>query len=256
MWGANPFRPESVTDRWPRLPRRWRVWEEVVFGLFVVINEYQGGEMKTKSIFAGLVLVSSLVCGGSQASVITGNAVQSISGIESTVHAYDQATVNLIGGADVAWLYMHQQSSLNFFAGDASWIHMHDSSEAEISGGDLSWLLMFDSSAANIYKSDISWLVMGGDSIAHIYGSNFSYFGSHLSGNWADGTPFSFWAVNGNAQGMALPAIGVSMPANIVLHAVPVPATLYLIGLALPVLAWVRGGLRAKPTPRDLVALS
>lgn len=213
--------------------------------------------MKTKSIFAGLVLASALASGGSQATTITGNAVQSISGIASNVYAYDQATVNLIGGADVGRLFMHQQSSLNFLAGDVSWIHMYDSSEAKISGGELSWLLMSDSSTANIYKSDISWLVMGGDSIAHIYGSNFSYFGGHLSGNWGDGTPFSYWAVTGNAQGMPLLTIGPSpMPANIVLHAVPVPATLYLIGLALPILAWVRRDLRAKPTPCGLVVKS
>lgn len=199
--------------------------------------------MKTKSILTGLALACVLASGKSQATVINGSAVQSISGYESTVYAYDQATVNLIDGADVVWLYLHQQSNLNFLAGSASWIRMYDSAQVEISGGDLSWLLMFDSSTANIYKSDISWLVMGADTTAHIHGRNFSYANGNLSGNWADGTPFSFWAVNGTSEGTPLPAIGASpMPENIVLHTVPVPATLYLIGLVFPMLPWFLRG--------------
>jgi hypothetical protein len=221
--------------------------------------------MGTKSILAGLALATCFANGTSHATVITGNAVESINGYDGYVHAYDQSTVELLGGADVAWLYMHEQSKLNFFAGDVSWIHMYGNAQADIFGGTLSWLLMFDASAANIHRSDISWLVLDGNSRADIYGSNFAYSGGHLSGNWVDGTPFSFWALNGDGQGVPSSAGSSLMPENIALHAVPTPATAYLILLALPLLALSRGrqfvkkralpaGLTAAPSPPPYTA--
>lgn len=196
--------------------------------------------MGAKNILAGLALAFCVASSASHATVITGRAVHSIGGYDGYVDVFDQATVNLVGGADVSWLSAHVQSNLNVFAGEASWVRMYDSSSAHILGGTVSWLLMFDASTADIYKSGISWLVLDGVSRVDIYGSDFAYSGGHLSGNWADGTPFSFWALNGDAQGIPTGFGSSLMPENIFLHAVPAPATPYLIILALPLLALFR----------------
>ena len=205
--------------------------------------------MGAKSILTGLVLAFGVASGVSHAAVVTGSTVQSINGYESYLDVFDQATAKLVSGADVSWLGMHEQSNLDFFAGEASWVRMYDNSHADIFGGVLSWLLMFDAGAANIYRSEISWLVLNGNSRVDIYGSNFSYSGGQLSGNWGDGTAFSFWALNGNAQGLPTGFGSSLMPENIVLHAVPAPATADLIMVALTLLVLFHGRppMRQKP---------
>lgn len=225
--------------------------------------------MGTKSILAGFVLAFCAASSVSHATVVTGGTVQTISASDSSVYAYDQATVELVNGADVGWLYMNAQSRLNVFdglaawtfmsansnaaiqGGDLSWLKMYDNSHVDITNGILSWLQMFEASTANIYKADISWLVLAENSKAEIYGSNFAYSGGHLSGNWADGTPFSFWALSGNAQGMPTVVRLPVLPENIVLHVVPAPATAYLMMLALPLLTLSRGRLLTKPSHRS-----
>jgi len=186
-----------------------------------------------KKTLAALILGGCAISTSSQATVITGSNTHTISGADSFVYAYNQATVNLTAGADVAFLDMHDQSHVNFFAGELSWLNLYEQSTADIFGGNLSWLKLHDQSAADIHEAEISWLLMGGDSIAHIYGSDFSYAGGHLSGKWADGSAFSFWALNMDGNGQIVPAFSASMPVNISLHSVPTPGTLYLIGAAL-----------------------
>lgn len=216
--------------------------------------------MELKAILGGFALLFFCVIGSTaHATVLTGNAVHTINGPESSVSAYDQATVELVSGADVAWLYMNAQSQLNVLEGLASWVYMYADSRAAIKGGDLawlklydnssasisdgsiSWLQIFETSSASILKADISWLIVGGASRADIYGHNFVYSGGHLSGNWTDGTPFSFWALEGDTQGVPnVVRMYSQLPDNIVLHTVTVPSTAYLILLALPLLAGVR----------------
>ncbi len=171
--------------------------------------------MHIKKTLTALVLASCTVSNASYGTVITGNNSYSINGNDSFVNAYNQATVNLTAGADVAFLYMHDQSHVNLYAGKLSWLHL------------------YDQSTADIHEMDISWLLMGGDSIAHIYGSDFSYAGGHLSGKWSDGSAFSFWALNIDSNGKIVIPAPASMPTNISLHSVPTPGTLYLLGAAL-----------------------
>ena len=171
--------------------------------------------MNIKSILTALILGSTALSTTSQGTVITGNALHSISGSDAFVYAYNQATVALTTGADVAFLDMYDQSHASLYAGELSWLHL------------------YDQSTADIHQIDISWLLMGGNSIAHIYGSDFSYGGGHLSGKWSDGSPFSFWALNINSNGQITTPAPASMPTNISLHSVPIPGTLYLFGAAL-----------------------
>jgi hypothetical protein len=232
--------------------------------------------MGVKSILGGLALALSMTSVGN-ATVVSGNSSQSINEYSGYVQVVDQASVSLLAGADVGWLYLYEQSRLNFLAGKAAWVHMYDDSQAQIDGGilswlkmydnsraniygsDLSWLLLFETSDVNIYKADISWLVLNGNARADIYGSNFVYSGGHLSGNWKDGTPFSFWALPGTDQGMPILDFGdISMPQNIFLHTVPEPSTLCLTALPLLALALLRRkaarGLTAAPVPRPYTA--
>lgn len=205
--------------------------------------------MGAKNFTAGLALAFCVASSASHATVLTGDAVHAIDGYDGYVDAFDQASVNFVSGADVSWLSMYGQSNLNFFGGEASWVRMHDNSSARILGGTVSWLVMLDRSTADIYKSTISWLVLDDVSRVDIYGSDFAYSGGHLSGNWADGTPFSFWALNGDAQGIPTGFGSSWMPENIYLHAVPAPATSYLIILALPLLALFRNGFAKRSLP-------
>jgi hypothetical protein len=168
-----------------------------------------------KKTLTALVLGSCAISTTSYGTVITGSNSHSINGYDSFVYAYNHATVNLIAGADVAFLDMHDQSHVNLYAGE------------------LSWLSLYDQSTADIHEIELSWLLMGGNSIANIYGSDFSYAGGHLSGKWSDGSPFSFWALNINSNGQIVPPIPAAMPTSISLHSVPTPGTLYLLGAAL-----------------------
>lgn len=182
--------------------------------------------MNIRNILTALILGGATLSTASHGTVITGNASHTINGSDPFVKAYDQATVILTTGANVAFL------------------DMYDQSHASLNGGVLSWLYLYDQSTADIHQAAISWLLMGESSTAHIYGSDFSYSGGHLNGKWSDGSPFSFWALNINGAGQIITPAPASMPTNITLHSVPVPGTLYLFGAALLPLI----GLHRKPS--------
>lgn len=179
--------------------------------------------LQIKKILAGLSLGCCVISNVSYGSIITGTNTLSINGSDAFVYAYNQATVNLGTGSNVAFLDMYDQSHVS------------------ITDGSLSWLHLYDQSTAAIYQTNISWLLMEDNSVATIYGSDFSYSGGHLSGKWSDGTLFSFWALNFNRADYSLILAGSSMPRNLILHNVPTPGTLPLLAAALiPVLAFRR----------------
>lgn len=153
------------------------------------------------------------------ATSISGNNVVEINGNDAFVFVYDQATVNLISGSDVSFLYAHDDSQVNVY------------------DGTLGWLTMYEQSAAKIYKADLSHLGVRPETSVTIYGSNFSYSTTgQLSGNWFDGTPFIFWARSIDENGATIPTIPgyrVSMPTNIILSSVPLPAAVWLLGSGL-----------------------
>lgn len=161
------------------------------------------------------------------ATIVSGNNTLNINGSDAFVHAYDHAQVNLGVNSDVAFLDMHDQSHVSIY------------------GGKLSWLHLYEQSTATLYMTNISWLLMADASKATVIGSDFSYTGGHLSGKWADGSPFSFWALNFNGATNQLGSIGGVMPSNLILQTVPTPGTLYLLGAALlPLLAFRRQGVK------------
>lgn len=160
---------------------------------------------------------------------ITGTNTVDINGSESFVYAYDSSAVTASSGSDIAWLYGYDNSILNIKMGsEVSWFHGYDDSTINIDGGDISWLKLYDESEANIsYVEDLSWLLVNDDVQVNIFGSEFSYAGGHLSGLWANGDPFSFWALE--EVDLRLGSIGNIQPNNINLHVVPTPSSIYLL---------------------------
>ena len=139
--------------------------------------------------------------------------------------AANQTTVN-VNGSTVSWSYFYENSAVNVTGNaDISWMHLYDNSTANIHDGDISWLKLYQSSRANLRSVDqLSWLLLNDESQAHIYGTDFRYGGGHLSGKWANGVSFSFWALNEND--LANPSSNRSIaPAGLHFHVVPEPVS-------------------------------
>ncbi|MDG9671378.1 PEP-CTERM sorting domain-containing protein [Hahella sp. CR1] len=173
-----------------------------------------------KSTFAVLLVLLST---SAYSLTINENDAININGSESMVYTHDQSTLTAMPDSDISWLYAYDNSTININGGETSWLFGYHNSTINISAGDISWLKVFNNSETNItYLDNLSWLEVYNDAVVNIYGSNFSYSNSHLSGNWANGNSFSFWAL-GNID-------------NIVLHAVPEPSTFALLVLGMGLL--------------------
>ncbi|MBU2987139.1 hypothetical protein KO528_17365 [Saccharophagus degradans] len=174
-----------------------------------------------KSTFAVLlVLLSTSV----YSLTIKGSDAINVNGSEAWVYTYDQSTLTALPGSDISWLYANDDSTININGGEIGWLYGYDNSTINISAGDIAWLKVFDNSETNItYLDDLSRLQVYNDAIVNIYGSNLSYSSGYLSGNWANGSSFSFWVL-GDGD-------------NIVLHTVTEPSTLALLVLCLGLLA-------------------
>lgn len=157
---------------------------------------------------------------------ITGTNTVDINGSESFVYAYDSSTVTASSGSDISWLYGYDNSTLNINIGsEVSWLHSYDNSTININGGDIGWLLLSGNSEANIsFLEDLSWLIVNDGVQVNIFGSGFNYTNRHLSGFWANGDAFSFWALD--ESDFTRGSIG--QPDNIILHVVSAPASIYL----------------------------
>jgi hypothetical protein len=141
--------------------------------------------------------------------IITGSDAIEINGPESTVRAFDSSTVTVSSGADIAFLYGHDNATIN------------------INGGDISWLWLYGNSEVNIsFVEDLSWLLVNNNVQVNIFGSGFSYANGHLSGFWANGSAFSFWALE--ESDLIAASIGNIQPDNINLHVVSAPSSMYL----------------------------
>jgi hypothetical protein len=168
-------------------------------------------------------------------SVIHTAAAAIINTTVGSVTSFGSEHNDVVDGAQVAWYDAYQNSSVNVDGGAISWLTLHNSSTALISGGDISWLRLYDNSFAQLTGvDDLSWLVFrGATSRAEIYADNVQYSGGHLSGQWGDGTSFSFWAVMDDFS------IGNVMPTNIVIRsAVPEPGSMWLMVLGLGFIAF------------------
>ncbi|MCP4269509.1 MAG: hypothetical protein GY777_28725 [Candidatus Brocadiaceae bacterium] len=157
-----------------------------------------------------LVTIIYSIAGPSVGASVQGTDILDVNYYEPFIDAYDESTVNLHSGSDVSYL------------------KLYDISNAYVLGGELAWLQLFDVSSAEIYNTDLSWLGLNENATVNIYGSNFEYSNGHLSGFWADGTQFSFWALNmDNGTGMFMLPTNI-MPAGIHLNEVPVPGAVFL----------------------------
>jgi hypothetical protein len=186
--------------------------------------------MQFRKLFRGASLVVVFaVCGiHSAAAAIINTTIGSVTSF-GTEHN------DVVDGAQVAWYDAYQNSSVSVDGGAISWLTLRDSSTASISGGDISWLQVYDNSVVQLTGvDDLSWLVFrGAASRAEIYADNVQYSGGHLSGQWGNGTSFSFWAVMDNFS------IGNVMPTNIVIRsAVPEPGSMWLMVLGLGFIAF------------------
>lgn len=186
-----------------------------------------------------VVLLCLIVSNAVNATVINGSNVFDVDGSEPWLYGYDNSTINVYAGSDVAWLYGYDNSSINVYAGsEVSWLHAYDDTNINISGGDISWLTLYDQSISNITGvEELSWLLVNDDSEVNIFGSAFSYSNGHLSGFWGDGSYFNFWALE--ESDLFSGSISNALPDNIRLHSVSVPepgtVLLFFIGLVIAV---------------------
>jgi len=140
--------------------------------------------------------------------------------------ARDNATVEMQGG-EVSGLSTHDNSRALVSGGEVSWLRLYENSHADVTGGQLSWIWLHDQSTVRITGlTDLSWLVFDDTTArAEIVADNVSYSSGHLSGTWANGQAFSFWAVDAGFMPTSV------MPSNISITAVPEPDALALLGV-------------------------
>lgn len=142
--------------------------------------------------------------------------------------ARENATVQVQGG-EVSGLSTHDSSRALVSGGEVSWLRLYENSHADLTGGQLSWIWLHDHSTVRITGlTDLSWLVFDDTTTrAEIVADNVSYSGGHLSGTWANGQAFSFWAVDAGFSPTSV------MPSSIFITAVPEPSAwaMGLIGM-------------------------
>jgi hypothetical protein len=139
--------------------------------------------------------------------------------------AYDHSNVDMLGGM-ISWSDFYDSSSTNIFSGTTvGHIDLHENATANVYGGNISWFKLYSSSKAVLKTVDtLSWLLFSGQSEAHLYGSDFQYSYGHLSGKWANGSSFEFWALN--SATLADPLADRSQPPpGLKLHVVPEPGS-------------------------------
>jgi hypothetical protein len=149
-----------------------------------------------------------------------------------TVNVWNTGTINMIGGK-VRSLGVFESSTFNLQSGDISgFITILDTGNLTISGGFVGDLQLYNSAVASISGGSITGeLTIYNDAIIHIYGQDFVFvpFGGHgpngwITGRWADNSQFSIYYRNLNEQ---FPG------SHLVLHIIPEPCTLGLIGFGL-----------------------
>lgn len=132
--------------------------------------------------------------------------------VYDVVNVWDDATVDMTGGLIEIELIMHNTCTVNIYGGALG------------DGGDTA---VIDSSVLNLYHLEVTenhriW-TEGDNPKIHVYGYGFEYVQSSsdwlLNGYWADHDPFS------------LRLRGPDTRPNTVLHVIPEPATLLLLGL-------------------------
>lgn len=178
------------------------------------------------------ILLFPLLAQSASATIINGTQTLDVNGVDGSISAYNQSTVTTFPTAQVGSLHLYDSSTLTVNGGSMASIVQRNTTTSTINGGTVSWLWMYDNSISSLNQlTQLSWLLVSGASQVNIYGSDFSYTLGRLSGNWTDGSAFSFWALEDTDlyQGN----IGNILPDNIVLHSVrasvPEPSSLALL---------------------------
>ncbi|WP_196158992.1 PEP-CTERM sorting domain-containing protein [Reinekea sp. G2M2-21] len=168
--------------------------------------------MKIGELISGVALLALM--GAAEATEIRGSEALLIDGYDAFVNGYENSSISVVEGADISFLSLYDQSSV------------------DVEGGEISWLHLYDDSSANLYYiNQISWLLMDESTTVNLYGSDFSYTSGHISGLWANGEAFSFWALN--HDDLESGNITNIMPGSLVLHSVPETSTVALMFVGL-----------------------
>lgn len=176
------------------------------------------------------------------------NSTGNLYGSTGQLDTYDFSIANILGGSVLASTTVNDSSALNIYSGqlgdsvtvaDQAIMNMYGGQGSSVNynvgieplatlnnrGGDLG--IVFVDGTLNLYGGSVyEGPYVSGGGTANIHGYDFEYWwnGHHdvwmLGGKWADGSPFSLWDV---------PAEGTNP--GFVLHVIPEPATLLLLGL-------------------------
>jgi len=184
--------------------------------------------------------------GGTAYTIFTYNAsTLNMFGGMTHVFAYDESTIN-VGGGDIPTLCAHDSISVNVFGGSVYGLYAYDTgnvnvcenayvdilrtrgySVATVSGGTLDLISASQFGTVNLLGGLVSDYLAAGDSgIINIYGYYLdkSATGGHhgfgfVSGQWPDRTTFN------------IDLSGSATYSRIILHEIPEPATVLLIGI-------------------------
>lgn len=146
----------------------------------------------------------------------------------SFVRTYDQSHLSVLPGGSVPWVDGFDDSSVTILGGSVSHLRMYDESSVLVQGGDISDLGIYGDSTATIHRVTLSSLRLSTTATVDIFGYDFALRSGRLGGRWSDGTAFDFWLIS--AQGPLYSGqILYTLPNNLVLHAVPLPAGVWLL---------------------------
>jgi len=140
-------------------------------------------------------------------------------GVVGVLQNYNQSITNMSGGA-VAHLLSDEQSTINISGGVVGEALIFSSGGTFNITGGVCGKVAVSYGELNISGGQITYFIDCGKGVVNVYGYGFEYdspeHSPNLTGFWADGTPFG------------LDFIAYD---RVVLHEIPEPATLLLLGL-------------------------
>lgn len=193
--------------------------------------------------FYALIVVLGAYANASHAQAIFGTAVVDVTDTRPLVQAYDQSRVNVLPGGTVSWLYLYDESAATLTtASNVSWIYVYahgavtagpnsdvshlnvfDEGSAVVDGSTISYLGFFGSATGKLCSGNIGYLRLSQAATVDVYGNDFQFDGYRLTGRWSDGTEFNFSVQQSESPYLAPSPLPISLPANLILHSVPLP---------------------------------
>jgi hypothetical protein len=191
-----------------------------------------------------LIVMLGAYANASHAQAIFGTTVLDVTDTRPIVQAYDQSRVNVLAGGTISWLYIYNESTAALSpASSVSWIYVHDhgavtvgpdsdvshlnvldQGSALVDGSTISHLGFFGSAIGELRSGNIGYLRLSQAATVDLYGYDFAFDGYRLEGRWSDGTAFNFSVKQAESPQQAPSPLPISLPANLRLHSVPLPA--------------------------------